>query len=125
MKLKLDSDWREDVLRVATTGRITATELVGALDHNPMADLLGPGWASRKVSLDMDDTEFVDSAAIGWLIQTHRDFQRAGGALVVHSIRPAVMQVLKLLKVGMAVPLRDDEAAAKALLAAGSSGGSK
>ncbi len=116
MQLKLNSQWQEDVLQVATTGRITARELVGSLDRNPLAELLGPGWASRKVALDMDDTEFVDSAAIGWLIQSHRDFQRAGGGIVLHSIRPPVRQVFDLLKVGAAVPIRDSPAAAKAAL---------
>ena len=116
MDLKLHSPPGEEVLSVATAGRITARELVGSLDRNPLQDLLGRAWAQRKVALDMAETDFVDSAAVGWLIQTHRDLQRAGGAMVLHSIRPTVMQMFQLLKVGQAIPLRNNEQAARALL---------
>ena len=118
MDLKLHSAPGEEVLSVATAGRVTARELVGLLDRNPLQDLLGRAWASRKVALDMAETDFVDSAAIGWLLQTHRDLQKAGGAIVVHSVRPAVMQLFQLLKVGQAVPLLVDEKAARARLVA-------
>ena len=118
MDLKLHSAPGEEVLAVATGSRVTARELVGSLDRNPLQDLLGRAWASRKVALDMGDTDFVDSAAVGWLIQTHRDLQKAGGAIVIHSVRPAVMQLFQLLKVGQAVPLLENEKAARAMLGA-------
>ncbi len=63
--------------------------------------------------LDFSKVQFIDSSAIGWLIQSAREFKARGGGLVVHSIVPRVRQMFDMLKIGFIVPLVIDEAAAR------------
>jgi anti-anti-sigma factor len=97
---------------VATTGDITVLD-IDPLKKNPLELLLGDGWASGRVLLDLRRTHFIDSAAIGWLITSHREFRSRGGVLAVHSIDPRVLRMLELLKVGQFIKLFSDEPAAR------------
>ena len=51
---------------------------------------------------------------------THKAFKEGGGTLVVHSLQPAVKQILTVLKIGRVVPLVADETEARALAIGGS-----
>ena len=115
MQLNLISPRGEDPARVAAKGRITAMDLAST-GRNPIAELLGAGWSSKRLMVDLSNTDYIDSSAIGWLIQTNGEFKRNGGAMVLHSIPPMVKQVLGLLKIGSLIPLKDNEAAARAHL---------
>ena len=118
MKLSLISIERDGYVRVATDGPMSAGDFVP--EHkNPFELLLGDNWATHRVLLNLDQTTFIDSSAIGWLIGCQKDFKNAGGSLVVHSIRPAVRQILDLLKIGRIVPLADNEPRGKAVLLGG------
>ena len=70
--------------------------------------LIGADWARHTVILDMDAVSYVDSSAIGWLIQSQKQFRDAGGMLVLHSVQPHVRDVLKLLKIQRVVPIARD-----------------
>ena len=113
MKIQLVSiDKKDDLIKLATRGNITS-DAVAAGSVNPLEPLLGTDWATNRVLLDMGDTGYIDSSAIGWLIGTHKSFKSKGGAIVLHSLQPSVKQVLDLLKVGRVVPMVDDEQAAR------------
>ncbi len=98
-------------IRLASTGPITAS---GAhfLGNNPLESTLGAAWSVNRVLVDLSQTDFIDSAAIGWLIQSAREFTRNGGKFAVHSVTPRVRQMLNLLKIGQLVPILSDEEAA-------------
>ena len=113
MKLSLVSIEKEGLIRVATDGNITSTDFQ-ADGKNPLEQIMGQTWSSNKVLLDMDKTAYIDSTAIGWLISCHKEFKGHGGVFVVHSVQPAVKQVLDLLKSGTVVPIVETEAAARA-----------
>ncbi len=113
MKLSLVSIEKEGFIRVATDGNITSTDFL-ADGKNPLEQIMGQTWSGNKVLLDMDKTNYIDSTAIGWLISCHKEFKNKGGVFVVHSVQPAVKQVLDLLKIGKVVPIMDNEAAARA-----------
>jgi anti-anti-sigma factor len=115
MQLDLISPRGEDPARVAAKGRITAMDLAST-GRNPIAELLGPGWSTKRLLVDLSRTDYLDSSAIGWLIQTNGEFKRNGGALVLHSLPPMVKQVLGLLKIGSLIPLKENEADARAHL---------
>jgi anti-anti-sigma factor len=112
MKLSLVSIEKNGVVRVAAEGNIT-TQDFSASDKNPLEKLLGVTWFTNKVMLDLDRTDYIDSSAIGWLIGSQRAFKDGGGKFVVHSIQPAVRQILDLLKIGKVVPLVADEPEAR------------
>src|SRR5206468_9054319 len=50
---------------------------------NPFAEALGPAWAGRKVLIDFGRATFIDSAAIGWLMASAREFRKGGGIAVL------------------------------------------
>ncbi|MCC7348945.1 MAG: STAS domain-containing protein [Phycisphaerales bacterium] len=115
MKLSLLSIDPGGFIRMTNEGNIISTDFT-AEGKNPFEAVIGANWSTHRVLLDLGNTLFIDSAAIGWLIDSHKSFKTAGGRLVVHSLRPKVRQVLDLLKIGRVVALADDESAAKALL---------
>ena len=110
-RLSLTSIDKDGIIRVAACGPITYESVI--TDKNPLATLLGETWSSNRVLLNLENTHFIDSAAIGWLISTQKEFKTRGGKFIVHSIRPPVRQVLDLLKVGKVVTLADNEDAAR------------
>ena len=112
MKLQLVSIEKDGIVKVATQGNITSAD-IDTSGPNPMETILGANWAGFRTLMNMGDTQYIDSSAIGWLIGTSKSIKEAGGTLVVHDVQPAVRQVLDLLKVGRVVPIVDDEPAAK------------
>ena len=118
MKLQLLSIEKDGLVKIATQGNITSTDLDSA-GPNPMEPILGKNWQQSRVLLDMSDTQYIDSSAIGWMIGTSKHLKDGGGSLVVYGVQPAVRQVLDLLKVGRVVPIVEDEDAALAVAAGG------
>ena len=118
IKLSLESIERDGYVRVCADGTISAGDF-GPETRNPLETLLGSNWAHQRVLLSFGQTQFIDSAAIGGLIQCQREFKNGGGAFVVHSVRPGVRQMLDLLKIGRIVHLADDEQSGKAVLLSG------
>ena len=112
MKLQLVSIEKDGVVKIATQGNITSADLETG-GPSPMQGILGQNWAQSRVLLNMGDTQYIDSSAIGWLIGTSKQMKDGGGTLVVHSVQPSVRQVLDLLKVGRVVPIVDDAEAAR------------
>lgn len=112
MKLSLVSIDPAGFVRVASSGSITSSDL--SIDQkNPMAVILGDNWPTHRVLLDLTRTDFIDSSAIGWLIETNKGFHEAGGRMVIHSMQPRVRQVMSLLKIDRALSLANDESSAK------------
>ena len=85
-----------DAIRIRTEGDITQNDLRSHVDL--IEELLGIECYTRKVYLNMEKTNYIDSAGVGWLVKSHKRFQQAGGRLEVCSISPMVMQILKLLR---------------------------
>lgn len=115
MKLQLESIEKDGIVKIATSGNITGAD-IDTTGPNPMEGILGKNWTQSRVILNMEDTQFVDSSAIGWLIGTSKQLKDGGGILVMYNVQPSVRQVLDLLRVGRVVPLVEDESAAKAIV---------
>ena len=113
MELKVLSD-AGDVLRLAVVGRIVQSDSTPELET--MGDLLGSRGYARKVSLSLEETNFIDSSGLSWLIVCHKRFCQAGGKLVLHSITPTIMQLLSLMGLDRALHVAEDETAALELL---------
>jgi len=118
MTFKLSVLSRDPAGPILVAGYGQATSQTLAMDQLHFDALLGGGWASQTVLLDMDAVPFIDSCAIGWLIKSQKHFKAGGGTLMLHSLQPNVRNVLGLLKIERVVPIAADEAAARALLAA-------
>jgi anti-anti-sigma factor len=98
------------ITRIRSEGDITLLEVQGC--PNPLGEVLGPDGFRRTVLLNLEQSCFVDSAGVGWLIVAHRKFNEAGGLLVIHSLPPLVNHAFRLLQVGSILHLAQDEAAA-------------
>jgi anti-anti-sigma factor len=114
MKLSIVAlDPKAGFIRLAAEGEITSRDILENGGINPMETVLGTAWATNSILLSLEKTVFIDSSAIGWLIDSQRKSKAAGGKLVLHSAPPRVRDVFDLLKMRSILNLKDDEKAAR------------
>jgi anti-anti-sigma regulatory factor len=113
MELRLLSD-DGDVVRVELVGPLVRSDVPP--DSEPLERLLGPEGYARRVLLSLADITLIDSLCLAWLLVLHKRFREAGGKIVVHSIGPAVMEILALIRFEQVLYVGEDETAALALL---------
>ena len=105
--LKIVEQEKSGIIRVAASGEAAALTFPSA-DSMLFDEILGPDWASQRVLLNMDQVHYLNSSAIGWLLNVRKTFRAAGGRLVLHSLQPQVLRVLDMLKIGKVIPLAAD-----------------
>lgn len=114
MKLVVGSDDGARI-RVRLSGNVTRLDLEPSSE--PLGDQLGGEAYQRVVLLDMSDVDRLDSTGVGWLLQVHRHFHRAGGRLVLHTLPTVVLNVLKVLSLDHLFHVARDEREATHALA--------
>lgn len=102
---RYEIDLRDELATVAVFGEIdisTAGEFESALDKA----LAG----SNDVVIDLTETKFIDSTAIGVVIRAHKSARRSGNAvrLVCPEVNTPVTKVLNLLGVANLVAVHSD-----------------
>ena len=102
------------VVHLEASGRLVHSTLAPCPD--PIGRLLGADAFTRTVLLSLEGVEFMDSSGIGWLLACRKRFREAGGKLVVHSVPAAVLDVIKVMRLGHVLRLADDEPAALAMV---------
>jgi anti-anti-sigma factor len=113
MKLNLRSD-EAGVCRLQTEGEIRLSDQ--SRDLHLVESLLGPDCYARRILLDLQNTPYMDSSGVSWLVGFHKRCREAGGMLVLHSIPPSIMAILKLLHMDRYLNLVDDEQAAQVMV---------
>jgi anti-anti-sigma factor len=103
-----------DLVHVECVGEISQVRFQG--DENAFVQLLGPQVWSRQVLLHLERVEFLDSSGISWFVVSHKHFQQHGGALVLHSVPPRILQVLQFCRMDKLLRIAGDEAEARSLL---------
>lgn len=93
-------------VRIKVHGSVTQQGF--SADTDPLRDLMGSDVYGRKVSLDLDEAESVDSSGIGWLLGCHKRFREMGGCIVLCSVPPLIAQLLQLLRLDRIFPLNED-----------------
>jgi len=109
MELKLISE-EGGVARVSATGKIQQRKL--SRDSDLLAQTVGEGTYRKKVILGFEDVDFIDSSGIGYLLVCHKRFREEGGRLVLHSLPPLVLSVIKISQVDRVLEIAENEAAA-------------
>ncbi len=115
---KLQASHRQvaEVVIIDLSGRITAGEgnlILGQL----VRELVGKG--NRKIILNMEHVEHVDSSGLGELISCHTTVRNHGGQLKLADLHRRVDELLKMTKLHTIFEIADDEATAlKAIQAA-------
>ena len=102
------------VVRLEAAGRLVHSTLAPCPD--PIGRLLGGDAFTRTVLLSLEGVDFMDSSGIGWLLACRKRFREAGGSLVVHSVPAAVLDMIKVMRLGHVLRLADDESAALAMV---------
>ena len=113
MDLRLLSD-EKDVLRVEIAGPIVRSDVPP--ESEPFESLLGPEGYARRVLISLAGITLIDSICLAWLLVLHKRFREAGGTMVVHSIRPPVIEILALVRFEQVLYVAEDETAALAVL---------
>ena len=109
-----------DVLRIGLEGRVVRSDTVP--DLTVLDEVVGPQGYSRRVALDLSETTFIDTRCLGWLLTIHKRFNDSGGRLVMHSIRPEVLEIMAVLRFEVILSIAEDEAGALELLGGEASG---
>src|SRR6476469_7507861 len=114
MILSIDSD-DGNTVQVKVAGSVTQQEI--ALLAEPGCDLLGPEAYRRRGCMHLGNAGVLDSSGINWLILKHKRFREQGGKLVLHSLPPLVMNVIKVLKMQRVFDIAESPQAAQAMAA--------
>ena len=72
------------------------------------------GGGARKIVIDLGQVEYLDSAAIGCLMDIHRLLQDKDGALRLSGLQPRVETMISMTGVHKIVGIHREEAAALA-----------
>jgi anti-anti-sigma factor len=114
MKLSLLST-DADVMYLQCEGKITQTDFKPGADQ--MVQVAGNGVYARRVLLDLGRCDYMDSSGIGWLVTCHKRFKTSEGKLVMHTVPPMIINMLKMLKMDQVFFLASDaESARKAAM---------
>ncbi len=98
------------VLRLEVVGRIVRDDIAPRFEAIEQA--LGPEGYGQRVVLSMARTQFMDSTGISWLVVCHKRFREAGGSLVIHSVTPNILTLLKMMRLELTLNLAENEQAA-------------
>lgn len=102
-----------DALRLQATGKIMHSQI--SEEPDSLRSLTGPDGYARKVLVNLEQVRFIDSAGIGWLLSSHKRFQKAGGKLVLYSVPEPVQLTLKVLRLDTILNIAETEADAAAM----------
>ena len=113
MNLRLGSEEAAGVCQIRAVGDIRSVE--EPRDLRDINEILGSRCYRRKILLDLQHAPHIDSSGVSWLVHFHKSSQIAGGMLILYSVPPGVMAVLKLLGMHQYFNLVADERAARVL----------
>ena len=116
-KLRIVAIEPDGLVHAAADGNLTGSD-AKAEGVNLFEALLGANWSGGRVMVDFSRCAVIDSAAIGALVNSNKQFKNGGGTLVLYSLSPRVRQVLELLKLECLFNLAGNEAAAREILRA-------
>jgi anti-anti-sigma factor len=83
-------------LRLEAIGRLSREGVPSRTD--PLQDIAGAEVYAQDVLLGLEKCASIDSSGVGWLLQCNSRFQEGGGRLVVHSAKPLVLRLLRMMR---------------------------
>lgn len=122
MKMQAASRQVGDISVVDVRGRITVGE-GNVMLRDFVTRLVESG--NKRIVLNLQGVEYVDSGGLGELVRTHTTLQKEGGQLKMVNVNQRVQELLKLTSLNKIFDVQKDEASAVQsfeLLAAGAGG---
>jgi anti-anti-sigma factor len=99
--------------------RLESAEDITTVDFqsgtNPLDAVLSAEAYAGTALLSLARSSYIDSSGVGWLIQSHARFHKAGGRLVLHSIPPMVNHCFRVLGMYQVLNIADTESSAMKL----------
>ncbi len=100
----------DGITRVLVRGEVHQTDFL--LADEPLSGYLGAEGYQGAVLVDLSGVTTLDSSGVGWLLLCQKRFRTAGGAFVLHSLSPFVLQLFDVLKMRLVLTVADDASAA-------------
>lgn len=104
------------VVNVEAIGKLSRNGLAAGSD--PLRDLLGEDVYGESLMLSLEKCEYLDSSGVEWLLQCHSRFEKSGGRMVIHSAKPKVAQLLRIMRMHKVLRLAEDPEQAKTVMTA-------
>jgi len=102
-----------DIAVLEISGRITLGE-GNVMLREIVRELLDKG--NKKIVLDLDEVQYVDSSGIGELVKTHTTVRNRGGQLRLVNMSKRVNDLLQMTRLSSVFDIERDEASALASL---------
>ena len=115
MKVNLVSTDQSPIC-VEVSGNITQRDV--SPFSEPLGDVIGHDAYGKHVIIDMRAVEVLDSSGVNWLLSCHKRFKESGGKIVLHSVSPVALNVLKVLSMHLVLQIADTKDKAIAMLEA-------
>ncbi len=109
--MQLVGNFKDSLLTVEGPNQLTHDDIDGSGDS--FGSLLGATGYRAPVLLDLSRTTYIDSAGISWLLNYNKRFREAGGKLIIHSVAPMVMQVIRLMRLDTILHIAADARVAR------------
>lgn len=105
MKLTLDNQ-EDGSCYLTLAGRISQTAVDG---QNPqLSHQLGLAHLNQKILVSLQQTDYIDSSGIGWLLATDKQIRDSGGQLILHSLPLDIQHVFGLMKLNTVLKIAKD-----------------
>lgn len=105
------------------SGQVVRARVDGRMAHRfnaphdePLAISVGFDAYQRRVMLDLSGVTGMETSGINWLLTIRKRMASVGGRLVLHSLSPAVRNVVRVLKLQSILEIVADENDAQQLL---------
>ena len=97
-------------------GQVVRARVNGSLGHRfhapqdePLAITVGDDAYQRHVILDLSAVTRMETSGINWLLTVRKRMAEVGGRLVLHSLSPAVRNVVRVLKLQSVLEIAANE----------------
>ena len=111
MSIKMQAATRQigDISAIYVRGRITVGE-GNIMLREVVAGLVESG--NKRILLNLQGVEYVDSGGLGELVRTHTTLQKVGGQLKMVNVNQRVQELLKVTSLHKVFDIYKDEASA-------------
>ena len=113
VKMQTNARHVGDIVVLEISGRITLGE-GNVMLREIVRELLDKG--NKKIVLDLDEVQYVDSSGIGELVKTHTTVRNQGGQLRLINLNKRVNDLLQMTRLSAVFDIERDEASAVASL---------
>ena len=94
------------IRQLETHGNITRDGW--AHDYDPFTQVVGSDAYDKSTVLNLEHSDYIDSTGVAWLLTSTNKFRQHGQQLVVHSPKPMVAQLLKLMRMHLSLHIAAD-----------------